>query len=365
MLLIFTIRLRNFKFDSFFDPNGPLFHRWIPNGKNDAIDVPVKNKKNRITIWFDRHGYIDGGWVKYDRSKSEIDPIVMDRQCKLDAGPLHGEAVFSDISKEERAAVENNLQDSKEYVKLGKRIVSFLYPPVCNFISILKIQYGQYWIPDLKPWDSRNVTLGSYLTSNFDLHWSTDKGKSWSRFIPTQQGMTFHVIVGRDFTRYLTKKDWQKIKSSFEPDTVPSLAAVTLSKAHEFRGQGHLRQAFIEAVSALELAIAEYFRKQQKDCQSLSAYSQRFFELPNPVKLTLLGSLTKIVPAKTLEESIEAISLRNYIVHDGYNPSEKKSRACLDGLFTTVAALLETGEFKFPFLISGNEQRPPQEEDKK
>lgn len=283
----------------------------------------------------------------------------MDRQSKLDAGPLHGEAVFTGISKEERNAVEKNLQDTKEYVKLGKRVISFLYPPISNFISLLRIQYGQYWLPEIVAWDSRNLTLGSYCSSTFDLYWSTDKGKSWDRFIPTRQGFTLHVRVGRDFTRYLTKEDWVNIKLSFDPDNVPSLAAVTLSKAHEFRGEGHLRQAFIEGVSALELSLGEIFRKKQKDYLSLSAHAQRFFELPNPVKLTLLGSLTKLVPGKTIEAAIGAIKIRNDIVHEGYTPSDKKNRECLDSLFVTIAALLETGAFKFPFLISENEQLPP------
>jgi len=191
MLLKFTIRLKNLEFDNFSDPNGALFHRWLPDGKDDAIDIPIDHKRNKIKIWFERHGYIKEGWVKFDRSKSEIDPTIMDRQLKLDAGPLHGEAVYTDITKEERNAVKKNLQDGEEYVKLGKRIISFLYPPISNFISILRIQYGQYWLPEIEPWDSRNVTLGSYCSSTFNLHWSTNKGKSWSRFIPTQQGATF------------------------------------------------------------------------------------------------------------------------------------------------------------------------------
>jgi len=62
---------------------------------------------------------------------------------------------------------------------------------------------------------------------------------------------------------------------------------------------------------------------------------------------------------KILEASVEAIKIRNDIVHEGYTPSDKKSRETLDGLFATVAVLLETGEFKFPMLISGNEQLPP------
>lgn len=209
------------------------------------------------------------------------------------------------------------------------------------------------------------MTLGSYCSSAFNLHWSNNKGKSWNRFIPTQQGFTFRIIVGRDFTHYLTKEDWKNIKLTFDPDKDFSLAAATLSKAHEFWGNGHLRQAFIEGVSALELALGDIFRKKQKDYQALSAHAQSFFKLPNPVKLTILGSLMEIVSEKILEAAVGAIKIRNDIVHKGYTPSDQKSREFLDGLFATVAVLLETGEFKFPFLISGNQQLPSTDKKKK
>jgi len=175
MLFSLSIHLENHDIDNHVRPKGPLFNRWLPNGRSDSI---ILTDSIDIEVWFERRGYVDRSFIRYDKKKNEVDPKIMALQGKLDAGQLWGEIEYSDISENELDAVLNNKIDSDEYISLGKRLVKTLHPPLSNFINKLRTQYGQYWLPELSPWDSRSESLGSYCSTTIWLEWSNDDRKT-------------------------------------------------------------------------------------------------------------------------------------------------------------------------------------------
>jgi hypothetical protein len=90
LLLKFGVLLENYNIEEFDRHKGPLFHRWLPDGEKDAILVDVPDPTAELKVWFERRGFVDDRWIRFDYSRPEIDPEIMERQAILDAGPLRG-----------------------------------------------------------------------------------------------------------------------------------------------------------------------------------------------------------------------------------------------------------------------------------
>jgi hypothetical protein len=284
----------------------------------------------------------------------------MERQAKLDTGPLLGEARFNNVTDAELEAVQDDRVGSEEYITLGKRLVEFLYPTLSNFISILRTQYGQYWLRELEPWNSRKQSLGQYCSTTLGLKWRDENEKQWKPFRPTelQQHLTLRVPRGRGWAEYLTKDDWEQLASSFDPDRAPSLAAIILGKAYEFCDNEELRQAFVEGVTALELALNEFARRKQIDGPLSRQELGRVLKLQVREKFSATALMSDWVSKSAIEETLKAINIRNEIVHDGYTP-EPSDEHVLRTLFQTITAFLHGDEYKFPVLIAGNRLEAP------
>jgi hypothetical protein len=151
--------------------------------------------------------------------------MVMQRQAHLDGGHLRGEAQYSHVTKSELEDLRGSRLGSDGYVTLGKRIVSFLYPPVSSFIDTLRAQYGQYWLPELLAWDSRRESLGSYCATSLWLRWKETVDANWQRFEPTDRSQTIVVerLPRRGNEEYLTYDDWQRLQKTFSSDSTVNL----------------------------------------------------------------------------------------------------------------------------------------------
>lgn len=358
----FRIHLENFAVHEFLR-TGVLFNRWLPDGVNDAISVPVNHATNKLYIWFERRGYVENGFIRYDHQRSEIDPTIMARQGKLEAGPLRGEAIFTNITQEELKSVQESIVGSEEYIAVGKRIVEFLYPPLSNFVSILRTQYGQYWLREFNAWDSRRESLGSYCSSTLGLQWSED-GDKWDRFTPTESHATIYVskLPRRGYGEYLTRADWERLSKSYKPDEPPSLATAILGRAHEFHDSGELRQSFAEAVTALEVAISEYVTKkllQQPQTLASASNLLRDSKMGVQEKFTWVCAISGLISDEAFAATIEAIKIRNEIIHRGFIPNTSSEKA-LRTLLETVRIFLSLDEYKFPVLTNSNELSPPE-----
>lgn len=208
------------------EPNGPLFHKWLPDGEDDAVHFKSIAPPNSLRVWFTRRGYVDHGMIKYDFGRHEVDVSIMRRQGWLDAGPLRGEAAFAHVTQPELAAVIADKKGDEDYISLAKRIVGFLLPPMQSLYDTLRLQYGQYWVPELRPWDSRNMSLGGYCQSTFGLQWRTDQTSEWKKFLPDEPSHTIRVmpIPGRGYGEFLTESDWRDIQSSLDAKPAHPLA---------------------------------------------------------------------------------------------------------------------------------------------
>src|SRR5579864_6811086 len=165
---------------------GPLFHRWLPDGEKDALVLDVGTENALLKVWFERRGFLEGGLIQYDVTRKEVDPAVIATQAALTAGSLFGSLEIQGLTEEEVTPIRENKIGDASYITLGDRVINkLIYPSVNRFITTLRGKYGQYWIRELPKWDSRNGTLGAYCHSLL-LKWSLDQGATWSDFLPDQ-----------------------------------------------------------------------------------------------------------------------------------------------------------------------------------
>jgi hypothetical protein len=360
--LRFAINLRDYGVDDFQRPNGPLFHRWLPNGRADALSIATADSRNRLTVWFERRGYIDASFIRYDTQRTEVDEEIMRRQARLDAGPIRGEAQFVHVSNAELQAILEDRVGSSEYIELGRRIIEFLYPPLSTLIGVLRIQYGQHWLPELRSWDSRSQSLGSYCSSTFYLHWRDGEDSDWRKFQPTDLSQTIRAerLPGRGYAEYLTQDDWRRIQTSFSPKAQIPLALRVVGRAHQLRDSDHISEAFVQAVTGLELAIEHFLNARATGLsKDTSELAHQLTGLPLKVQLSILAIATSLVPKATLDLALGAIDLRNKIVHEGATNDDPDRKMFL-AIIECVKGLLDLGELKTPSLGNGNQLSPPE-----
>lgn len=361
LLLKFRINLEIFWVLASLHPHGPIFHKWLPDGENDAIFLNTGNNNTELKVWFERQGFVDDyGFIRFSPNSRKVDPTIIPKQAKLDAGPLFGILKINKIKENYLAPLRENREEDVWYLALGKKVIKLLYPPVARFINILRTNYGQYWIPRLETYDSRRRSLGDYCKNILNLEWSLDDGKNWFSFVPNKP--TKHVTTEIDlcesnFSKYLTKTDWEVLKKLEQGNELyePSLAASLLMRSHALSDKGKLREAFIEGYTALEVAINEFFEnKILKGDNRIRKNINQFYNLSMAAKITTVAIILDQCSSRDIEKSLKAIEKRNRIVHEGYDPSTLEGASLTEAkdelfiLLTIVATLLSGPHFKFP-----------------
>jgi hypothetical protein len=339
-----------------------------------------------LKVWFERQGFVDGNLIKFDYKRREVEPEIMVQQGRLDAGPLIGLLEIRGLSQEGLASLEQNQADDAGcYVTLEKRVIKLFYSPVNKLLSILRTQYGQYWVPEIEKWDSRKESASAYLNRFGYPQWSLDGGKTWKSF----RSGTIWLSVGalrkqQDFREYLSVEDWQEIASLVQQGWEPSPAASVMIEAIELFDRGYVRYAIIDAITALEMATGESFRQRLVSAsestftiEGLPFYIQvavavsvgdgieeqphqdiiqkvrsTFFSLKVSRRFTIMATVLKI-PKEDRNRTLRLINIRNDIVHEGKEPPDNV-RDEFSGLLNAFAVLLPDRKLRFPLAHPGN-----------
>jgi hypothetical protein len=116
---------------------GPLFHRWLPDGETDAIDLYTGFPNARLKVWFERRGYVEGGVIQFDITRKDVDPAIIPTQAALCAGSLFGLLEVQDITDDEATCLSKQLTEDPIYVTLcGTLVDKIIQPCVSRLIDI-------------------------------------------------------------------------------------------------------------------------------------------------------------------------------------------------------------------------------------
>jgi hypothetical protein len=132
----------------------------------------------------------------------------------------------------------------------------------------------------------------------------------------------------------------------------PELGELVL-RAHELLDQGLVRYALLEAATLAELAVEEYLKERVKRDKGRLMAIQQFWELPLRAKLVIVATLAEIIEAQEIDSAVQAISLRNEIVHEGKEPPENAG-GLARSLIQLSAKLVFGEEYKMPSAWIGN-----------
>lgn len=366
ILLKFAIILENEGLSKHY---GPLFHRWLPNGIKDAINLNTGDNNSSLKVWFERRGFVHGGFIVFNYKEHDVDEKIIPSQGVLEGGPLFGLLEFRGLSDKELEAIQEDKKDD-HYLTFGKKIINkIIYPCVSRFLNILRISYGQSWIKGLEKWDSRKESLGSYC-SLIELWWSLDDGKNWHKFRPPNKphAMVKVTMPSREeLKQFITNDDWKKIKVLTQSDYEQTLAIECLIRSRDLLIEGNIRNSLIEGVTALEIAIEEFIQNQVKS----ASYPNDFFDInilrDLRTKLRNIAVIRGNISIENIEKALIVIERRHKVVHEGWNPAEEDFpliKSELAGLYYIVISLIKCPVLKFPSPNTGNAIGPPEYWDK-
>jgi len=364
-ILLLTFRIDFWRTDAVPEHQWPVFHRWLPDGEKDALTFDMKDPNITLKLWFERWEVVQTGLIEYRGETRQFDPAIIPTQGYLVAGPLFGLLTIDNIPDENADLLQENKNSDQSYINLGKRVVQDLIcPQVSRFIKILRIKYGQYWLEQFVGWDARVVDIGTYCRDTLRLQWSLDEGRTWSPFVPEPKERYFRLEVTgpsvASLREYITEEDWKELATLIRVGYEPSLASTLLAQTHRLLDQENWKQALIEGCTALEVAIDEYIRQRMgSDTKLYNQVTSRFNDLRLRFQVMFIGTFLDRLSLDDLNQTIDAIEMRNKVVHDGWEPaSPKEVKAALRGLMGLTMLLLPESGFKFPRAKLGNRIMP-------
>lgn len=336
-------------------PNGPLFHRFLPDGKQDSISK--KEEHYKIKFWFEQRGFqAEGSFIRYDPNRKDINKSDIPKQAILDGGYLFGEIEFFNIDENKIDDLNNNKITESNYKQIGKKIVKTIYNEVIDFLSIFKNIYGQYWIQFPEKWDYRSHSLGSYCRDILNASFYNSVSKSWEDFIPNEpiQHLVANIDTEKDYSIYITKTDWDKIKDIYRENFEEPKAIKYMQSAHASYDSGDYSNAFIEAVTSLESTIDAFYNKRMEGSDIIQEQLKSLKGLPYQKQFSSICIINQLCDSDELKSALNAIDIRNKIVHEGLVVNSKKYTNDFYNLLNILLRMLEKSNIVFPERNPGN-----------
>ena len=328
----------------------PYFCRWLPNGENDSIELNLKEENAVLYIWFERFGFKDKtGIIQFDYHRKEVIDQDLYRQSAVESGPLFGLIKLREIEDDIISVYDKNKQGDEKYIKLGKKIVKKIIEPKLRiFHDILYYKFGQYWLGDKISWDSQKKSLGAYCNT-LNMKWKIGEKSEWKEFLPNkiERKVNFNVILDeKNLIRNITKKDWCDISRYIDEEYMPSMTERLLIETHELIVNNDYKYAFVQGITALELAVDNFHKKNIKN-KIIIENMQSFYNLSLKTKMIAIISQLDKCKEDDIIKIKEAINIRNKIVHEGGSAPEN-SVFILNKLLQIICILIDRSILKFP-----------------
>lgn len=357
---------------------GPLFHRWIPQGEEDAVSLDTGHTDYSLKVWFERKDFATG--------LGEEQAPISDYGA-LDAGPLKGKLEIENLSnnyvraireseidttttlevhrssesteKEEAGPTKEEETSEEEYFELGKKLYkNFLYPCITRFINVLRIDYGQYWIQEMPEWDSREMTLGHYYQNQLFAHWSLDGGESWNYFCPNEARAIINSTFNEEeYQKFITKEDWESIPDKAnqrEGDGYKTTGEELLIETHQLTDTGKYKLAFIRGVTLLEVVTEKRVKPRLEKYSSEIEASLSVREIKSNLGglqylVAIIATPLENTTKSKIEKALRAIDTRNKIVHkDRSVPNDSESKEQLSALLDVAKSIMSREKIKLP-----------------
>lgn len=337
LIIKFIIDLSSFEYENKglldFKIAGVIFHRYLPNGKDDSITI---NKDNfKLDFWFERHGVQNRGddkFIVYKYNKKEFNEEDIAKQGFLDAGVLFGQLELFDVPKEDLNDLFLKKLTEDKYVKLGKKAIKIIEEYSEKLIDMFKYQYGQYWLRSYYKWNSKQHSIGLHYDSWLNAKYFIPELDIWVDFIPNEPKsepftIKYNAINENDFDCYISETEWRNIKMNFNEDFIATDSLKILQDSHLSFEKKEYSKAVIEINISVELAVKEFFQRLNKKSKQIHHYTDKLQKLETIDVFTNICIINNLCTPEELEQCVLLIKKRNRIIHDGdiFNVEECKN----------------------------------------
>ena len=303
-----------------------------------------------MELWFERRGRVEHDFIRYDAAAMGVDSAVMSQQGKLDAGPLFGlaslhEVAEGDIDSRPTRLVRTDCAPSRNESSGSSR------SPLRDSSTLYAANTDRTGCQRSRR-DSRECSIG-YFCKDLKMQWRRTDGSEWHPLVPDEPQYIFRAErpPRRRYAEFLTEGDWSAIRDGFSATPTP-LSVILIGRAHELVTHGHTREAIVQAVTALEVALQESRDWGPQKTRQRRAAAQ-FLELPLGTRLAVALTFMGATSGPEWEGATKAIDVRNKVVHEGADAPDDV-RNLVEHVGDCVALLLRLTELKRPILDSGN-----------
>jgi hypothetical protein len=207
-----------------------------------------------------------------------------------------------------------------EYKELGRNLQKLLMKRINRLLAYARSVKGQFWLDELEP---DHLNPGQFFLRNNASASIDDKSIG---FDPDHRTIALTGFA-TELELMLTAQDWPAVREFVIGERRPPLIGTLLANARHLAEQGSRRNALVEAVTALDVALSNFSRR--ADAGKLERFRPGLEVTsigPLIEKAGLRGSFGIVIPllfsevefpASLLETCRGAIEQRNNVVHRG------------------------------------------------
>jgi hypothetical protein len=316
------------------------FTHWLPDGK--ANGIKIIDERLEILLWFE----LKSTWWAFQPSREELkNHVNVLAHYVLAEVTVHevDDCLASYMERRDFKRLPDSTEAAvqREYEELGRRILEALLERINRLITFARVVKGQYWLLDYSGVEDR---LHSHF-QKFEARGRIDSRDPF-RFQPGT-GDCISVSMTPE-AKYIREDEWDAVKDFVQGRSRAPMVLELLAGAQQLAGNGYVRSALTEAVTALEVAISDFARSANCDNELSSMFGARMglerlqkqverMGLSGTVRYLLPLLLTdEQLPNQVLKDCSDAIEARQNVVHNGQRDVKN-----LNGLISSIESCIE------------------------
>jgi hypothetical protein len=331
-----------------------LFRQWLPEELNEAIQVEtevgiVTIQIDRSCVDFEPHEITDEyiAHLKHiEVSKLKVQIVLKDLDDKL------CNFIFDECNTslyKQRSIIYNENEYSsilKTFLELDIKILESIYVVINRFIAYTRNVKGQYWLKEIRL-DLRELSRkNNYYKAKAKI--DEDNWFTW-RLSHTD----IITIIEKPSEILFQKQDWKDVRHAMRSGSKSDLVYELAANARTLLLEKHFRNAVIESVTALEIAVSRFAAHPRIDSLhylvpgrvSLDNLKNRIGHLGISTSIMFLIPLLfnqEALPQRVLDDIFKAIEERNNLVHQGQRSiSVDKARQHVNNVLKLCLILID------------------------
>lgn len=297
------------------------FSHWLPVDKANGISVTDEGVD--LLLWFDLQSTWRKSQPSEDDLKNHVNVLAHYVRAEITVREVASElATYMQSRDFKRLPTDSEKALQTKYEKLGTRILGVLLKRFNRLIAYARAFKGQYWLLEYGLDTGR---LHGYFQT-FEAQGRVNGGEVF-KFQPGVGDELYITMPLED--KYIRQSEWGEVSQFVCGVQRTPLVLELLAGAEQLAGNGYVRSALTEAVTALEVAVSAFGRSEDKNGKLASIVGPRLgvdrvqkqiehMGLSGTIRYLLPLLLPEaVLPAEILSGCRDAVDERQNVVHNG------------------------------------------------